>query len=156
MIDSGLWKDSFYKDEIGWRSWSPRQPGVAHTARRRAIARRISPELRRGRGARPLRPALGLPPPLSGHLSWQYWHGQRRLSGSLSPSATTRSICEPLHGALATIDNHWHLDNEERGRITRSTCGSLGTLWRAASPGTSFERVAIAQSRKPALRGFRE
>jgi hypothetical protein len=77
---------------------------------------------------------LGLPQPLSGHLSWQYWrprslpqtsvlfvgYGAERLGG----------LCTSWR-PLAVIENRWKLDNEERGR-TIARCRlrvPLGALW---------------------------
>jgi len=135
MVESGIWKNSYYKDEIGWPEL------VSATAR---AWRSLTPEERRDgvvlagnygeAGALALYgPEFGLPPPLSGHLSWQYW----RPAGLPQGFALTvgfgnlQSICSS-HRALATIDNRWHLDNEERGR-TIDACvlrKPLDALWK--------------------------
>ena len=79
MVKLGIWQPSFYKDEIGWQGL------VAETARAwrtmPSAERRDSALLAENfgeAGALALYgPALGLPAPLSGHLSFQYWHPLR-------------------------------------------------------------------------------
>jgi hypothetical protein len=135
MVASRIWKNSYYKDEIGWPEL------VAATAR---AWRSLTPEERADgvilagnygeAGALALYgPAFGLPPPLSGHLSWQFW----RPAGLPQGFALTvgygglATICSSSR-TLATIDNRWHLDNEERGR-TIDACvlkKPLDALWK--------------------------
>ena len=63
--------------------------------------------------------AAGLPPPVSGHLSFQYWRPARMperdvlLVGFDRGDALTRCSKATV---LAAVDNRWHVDNEERGR----------------------------------------
>jgi hypothetical protein len=136
MIDSGLWKDSFYKDEIGWpelvdqtaRAWR------SLPAAERAHAAILAGNYGEAGAIAHFGPPLGLPPPLSGHLSWQYWRGprlpQRVVLTVGYDLADLRSLCTSVR-TLATIDNRWHLENEERGRII-ALCHlprPLGTLW---------------------------
>jgi 4-amino-4-deoxy-L-arabinose transferase-like glycosyltransferase len=79
-------------------------------------------------------PERGLPPVLSGHLSWQYWRPSSLpqrfvLFVGYGPGALA-ILCRSWR-KLATIDNHWHLANEERGRIIAG-CHlkqPLGTIW---------------------------
>ena len=136
MIRSGIWQDSFYKDEIGWPELT------AQTAR---AWRSLPPAERRGAAILAQNygeagalayygPALGLPPPLSGHLSWQYWRPdalpQRTLVTVGIDPYTLRSLCTTFH-RVATIENRWRLDNEERGR-TIDVCRlarPLGAIW---------------------------
>jgi hypothetical protein len=136
MIQSGIWEDSFYKDEIGWPELT------AQTAR---VWRSLPPAERRGAvilaqnygeaGALAhYGPARGLPEPLSGHLSWQYWRPaalpQRTLVTVGVDASTLHSLCTAFHRA-ATIENRWRLDNEERGR-TIDVCRlarPLGSIW---------------------------
>lgn len=136
MIASGVWKQSFYKDELGWpelasqtaRAWrsltpSQRADGAIVTAN----YGEASALERYGR-------ARGLPEPLSGHLSWQYWRPRALpqrfvLFVGYEPSNLSR-LCTSWR-VLATIDNRYHLDNEERGR-TIAACHlrrPLGTIW---------------------------
>jgi hypothetical protein len=136
MIESGVWKDSFYKDEIGWPEL------VAQTA----TAWRSLPAAERRGGAilaenygeagalARYGPALGLPPPLSGHLSWQYWRParlpQRVVLAVGYDESVLRGICSAEH-VVATIENRRRLDNEERGRSI-AVCHlqrPLGSIW---------------------------
>ncbi len=137
MVSSGIWKNSYYKDEIGWpelasataRAWrsltpAERQDGVVLTANygeAGAIAH--------------FGPVLGLPTPLSGHLSWQYWRPRRlpqRFALTIGFDSRDLAMLCSRSRRLATIDNRWHLDNEERGR-TIDACmlrRPLGVLWK--------------------------
>jgi hypothetical protein len=136
MIASGIWKTSFYDDEIGW-------PELADQTAR--VWRSLTPAERRdgaivaanyGEASALERygPSRGLPPALSGHLSWQYWRPhslpQRFVLFVGYPRSTLAVLCRSWR-PLATIDNTWHLDNEERGRIV-AACQlkqPLGTIW---------------------------
>jgi len=136
MVESGVWKDSFYKDEIGWPEL------VAQTA---AAWRSLPAADRRGGAilaenygeagalAR-YGPTLGLPPPLSGHLSWQYWRParlpQRVVLAVGYDESVLRVICS-AERVVARIENRWQLDNEERGRSI-AVCHlqrPLGSIW---------------------------
>ena len=133
MIDRGIWKQSFYKDEIGWpeltasvvRIWETLPP--AERANGAILAGNYGEA-----SALELYGHGKLPLVLSGHLSWQYWRPaslpQRHLVivGIDTPS----TICSTWHIA-ARIDNRWHIANEEQGR-TIATCTlrePLGDLW---------------------------
>jgi 4-amino-4-deoxy-L-arabinose transferase-like glycosyltransferase len=138
MIASGVWRSSFYKDEIGWPEL------VAQTARawrslpgsERRHAAILAQNYGEAGALSRFGPSLGLPQPLSGHLSWQYWRPARLpqrivLTVGFDPSVLER-LCAS-HRRLATIDNRWRLDNEERGRFV-AVCRlrrPLGSLWRA-------------------------
>jgi hypothetical protein len=81
-------------------------------------------------------PSRELPSVLSGHLTWQFWrpaHLPQRYGLFVGfDRDTLRALCAGS-GRLATIDNRWHLDNEERGR-TIVACRlrlPLGALWRS-------------------------
>jgi hypothetical protein len=79
LVSTGDWNRSFWKDEIGWHEL------VAQTAtawRSRTPAERAGGAIVAGNygvaGALALfGPAAGLPTPLSGHLSFQFWHPAR-------------------------------------------------------------------------------
>jgi hypothetical protein len=136
MIASGLWKQSFYKDEIGWpeladqtaRAWR------SLTAAERANGAVVAGNYGESSALEYYGPARGLPPVLSGHLSWQYWrprHLPQRfvLFVGYDPSNLAR-LCTSWR-PLATIDNRYHLDNEERGRVI-AACHlkrPLGAIW---------------------------
>jgi hypothetical protein len=80
-------------------------------------------------------PALGLPQPLSGHLSWQYWHPKQMPQrhavvvgwwdrGAMDWLCASWTIVE-------RVDNDIGLANEEQGAPI-STCTMrrpLGELW---------------------------
>jgi len=136
MVDSGIWENTFYKDEIGW----------SELAGQTAAAWRSLPSADRRDGAilaenygeagalARYGPALGLPAPLSGHLSWQYWRPsrlpQRHLLAVGYDPSELRGFCTGVR-VLARIDNRWRLDNEERGRAI-SACTlrrPLGAIW---------------------------
>jgi 4-amino-4-deoxy-L-arabinose transferase-like glycosyltransferase len=136
MVKLGIWQPSFYKDEIGWQAL------VAQTVR----AWRAMPRAERRDGAVLAEnygeagalalygPALGLPAPLSGHLSFQYWHPQHMPQRHLlvvGYSANSLSgICRDVR-VVARIDNRWRIANEEQGR-TIVICAlrrPLGQLW---------------------------
>ena len=136
MISSGLWKQSFYKDEIGWPELTDQTALAWHSLP--AGQRRRGVILARNYGeASALEfygPTRGLPPVLSGHLSWQYWRPHTLLQRfallvGFDP-ADVHELCSSTR-TLAVIDNRFHLDNEERGRLI-VTCrlrAPLGTLW---------------------------
>ena len=136
MVSSGVWEDSFYKDEIGWpeladqtaRAW--RDLPAADRARAAIVAGNYGEASALERYG----PARALPPILSGHLSWRYWRPARLpqrqvLFVGYEPDELAR-LCRTWT-KLATIDNRWDLDNEERGRIIASCAlrRSLGAIW---------------------------
>jgi hypothetical protein len=138
MIKDKVWKPGFYDDEIGWpelatqtaRAWASlpdrdRRDGVL-LARNYGEASAL--ELY---GA-----SRGLPQPLSGHLSWQYWrpaHLPQRFALTVGFSrAELRRICSSVR-PISHIQNRWNLANEERGALIAS-CRlhrPLGALWEA-------------------------
>jgi len=136
MIDSGIWKTSFFKDEIGWpemvaqtaRAWRSLPP--AERAQAAILAQNYGEAGALGRFG----PSLGLPQPLSGHLSWQYWRPARLpqrevLTVGYHPGVL-RGMCTSFR-RLATIQNPYHLENEELGRII-AVCRlpqPLGDIW---------------------------
>ncbi len=136
MISRGLWRQTFYKDEIGWPEL------VAQTARAwRAIPageRRDTVLLAQNYGEAGALArdgsSHGLPTPLSGHLSFQYWRPaalpQRRLLTVGFDTATLARMCRSWQ-VVARIDNRFELGNEERGRpIARCLLRSpLGRIW---------------------------
>jgi Dolichyl-phosphate-mannose-protein mannosyltransferase len=136
MIDRGVWKDTFYKDEIGWPELV-RQTAEAWSAIP-AAERRDTALLAQNYGEAGalayLGPRAGLPAPLSGHLSFQYWRPaelpkRHALTVGIDGAELTR-LCTSW-SVVARIDNRWHVDNEERGRtIARCTLrATLGALW---------------------------
>jgi len=136
MISSGVWNDSFYKDEIGWPELASQaaQAWRSLPAADRADGTVVAGNYGEASALEHYGPAQGLPPVLSGHLSWQYWRPKSLpqrfvLFVGYSPGALAL-LCRSWT-KLATIDNHWHLPNEERGRIIAG-CRleqPLGTIW---------------------------
>jgi hypothetical protein len=139
MVSSGIWKDSFYKDEIGWPELAEQTAAAWRRlpARERAGGAIIARNDGEASALERYGPSRGLPRPLSGHLSWQYRRPARLpqryalLVGF--DGDDVRRLCVRSR-RLAVIDNRWHLDNEERGE-TITDCrldGSLGSLWSRA------------------------
>ncbi|HTR75013.1 MAG TPA: glycosyltransferase family 39 protein [Solirubrobacterales bacterium] len=136
MISRKVYEPSFYDAEIGWpeftaataRAWDSLP---AAERRREAIVTSNYGEA----GALALMgPALGLPTPLSGHLSWQYWRPaslpQRAVVlVGFAPGFVARH-CDG-HRLLGRARNRWHIENEERGaRIVQCRLpATLGSLW---------------------------
>jgi Dolichyl-phosphate-mannose-protein mannosyltransferase len=135
MVSRGIWKQSFYKDEIGWPelttqvvdAWdalpaSSRADGavVAHNYGEASALDLF------GRGRLPL--------VLSGHLSWQYWRPaalpeRHLLTVGFYPDELQR-LCSSWR-VVAHVSNHLRLANEELGRpIAACTLKRpLGALW---------------------------
>ena len=72
-----------------------------------------------------------LPSPVSGHLTWRYWApAPRTLAATRAivvglPEAFVARHCA-AHRRIATVDNRWGVDNEERGTA----------IWSCSLPGT--------------------
>lgn len=121
LVSTGTWDKSFWKDELGWHELVAQTATAWHS---RTPAERATGAIVAGNygvaGALSLYgPAAGLPRPVSGHLSFQYWHPagmpQRTvlLVGFDREDALRRCASARV---LAVVDNRWHVDNEERGR----------------------------------------
>jgi hypothetical protein len=136
LVSTGTWDRSFWKDELGWReltaqtaaAWRSRSPGE------RAAGAIVAKNYGEAGALALYGPAAGLPPPLSGHLSFQYWHLARMpersvlLVGFARADAHQRCTSSTV---LATLDNRWGVGNEERGRpiIWCRLRAPLGTMW---------------------------
>ena len=138
MIQHGDWKNSFFKDEIGW-------PGMADQTAQ--AWRQLPPKKRRNAvvlaenygeaGALALYgPARGLPEPLSGHLSWQYWRpGSLPQRWALTVGferGAVGDLCSSFR-VVAHIRIPYRLGNEELGRPI-ALChlrAPLGTVWQS-------------------------
>ena len=136
MVASGDWSATFYKDELGWPQLAEQ---TAHAWRSLPAGQRAQTTVLAANygeaGALDLYgPADGLPPALSGHLSFQYWRPRRLperhalLVGFGAASVSDLCIASRR---LGTIDNPWHIANEERGRtiVSCSLRAPLGRLW---------------------------
>ena len=136
MVRAGTWKDTFYKDELGWPELADQ---TAQAWRRLPAADRrdgvvLAANYGEASALEHYGPARGLPLVLSGHLSWQYWR-PKRLDQRFAVvvgygSGFLARICSSSR-TLARIDNRWHIANEEQGR-TIDACTlkrPLGELW---------------------------
>jgi len=136
MVSSGVWEDTFFKDEIGWPELA-RQTAVAWRrlpARERATGAIVAENYGEASALERYGPAQRLPSVLSGHLSWQYWRSRTlpqryALFVGYAPDSLSR-LCASWE-RLAIVDNRWHIDNEERGRIIAGCRlrAPLGELW---------------------------
>jgi hypothetical protein len=137
MVRAGTWKDTFYKDELGWpeladqtaRAWR----GLPAVDRSDGVV--LAANYGEASALERYGPAHGLPLVVSGHLSWQYWR-PRRLDQRFAlvvgyDPGFLGEVCTSWR-TLARIDNRWHIDNEERGRLI-AACSlrrPLGGLWK--------------------------
>jgi hypothetical protein len=136
MVSSGVWKDSFYKDEIGWPELADETAAAWRSlqAEERAQAAIVARNYGEASALERFGPGRGLPAILSGHLSWQYWRPrdlpQRMVLFVGFDTSDLDRLCRTW-ARDAVIDNRWHLDNEERGRIIArcSLRQPLGTIW---------------------------
>ena len=146
MISRGDWKNSFFKDEIGWPELTTRSspPGTGSPACRRAAAIVAANYGEAGALAHFGPPRL--PPALSGHLTWQYWHpalDQHHLVTVGYYPDELRPICSSWR-IVAFIHNGWRLANEEalaaRSRPARSSSRSRPIGTSRTSPVTCLIR----------------
>jgi Dolichyl-phosphate-mannose-protein mannosyltransferase len=136
MVASGDWNATFYKDELGWQQLARQTARAWRTlpAGQRSHTTLLAADYGEAGALDLYGPADGLPQALSGHLSFQYWR-PRRLPDRHAllvgfGAASVRDLCIASR-RLGTIDNRWHIANEERGR-TIVACGlraPLGRLW---------------------------
>jgi hypothetical protein len=134
LVSSSIWQIGYFKDEIGWpemtaqveQAW--RGLPAADHANAAVLAHNY------GEAAALQFYGRGLPPILSGHLSWQYWHPRRlqqRFLLTVGYATTELSAMCTSFRPLARIDNRWHLGNEERGRLIAACTlkHPLGSYW---------------------------
>ena len=145
MVSSGVWKDSFYKDEIGWPELADQTAAAWRSlpAADRAAGAIVAQNYGEASALEYYGPSRGLPKVLSGHLTWQFWRParlpQRYILFVGFGSGTLGTLCANRR-QLAVIDNRWHLDNEERGR-TIVACRlrrPLGDLWESEIADSSL------------------
>jgi hypothetical protein len=138
MVDRGLASAAYFEDEIGWQELADQVAlawdGVPASQRRAtALVARNYGEA----GALALYgPARGLPTPLSGHLSFQYWRPralpQTRAVLVGFDAGDVARLCRAWR-VVGRIGNRLDVDNEERGRAI-TTCAlrrPLGALFAA-------------------------
>jgi hypothetical protein len=136
MISLGVWKPSFYDDELGWPAL------VADTARawdrlpaeRRAQTIILAHNYGEAGALDLWGPRWGLPTALSGHLSFQYWHPhqmrQRLLLTVGYDRADLDRLCTTFR-IVGRVTNRWQLDNQELHQPI-ATCvlsKPLGQIW---------------------------
>jgi 4-amino-4-deoxy-L-arabinose transferase-like glycosyltransferase len=136
LVSTGTWERSFWKDELGWRELTAQTTAAwrSRTPAERAAGAIVAGDYGVAGALALYGPAAGLPEPVSGHLSFQYWHPARMpersvvLVGFDREDAAAR--CSHLT-VIALADNRWHVDNEERGRPI-AWCrlrAPLGQMW---------------------------
>ena len=143
-IDHGYVDAGFFKDEFGWPELTDQ---VAAAWRREGLTPDRAVILAGNYGEAGalahFGPTRGLPPPLSGHLSWQYWRPRAlpqrdALMVGFDPTVLDR-LCTAWH-TDAVITNADGVDNEERGRLIARCrlAAPLGTLWDGAIARTDL------------------
>jgi 4-amino-4-deoxy-L-arabinose transferase-like glycosyltransferase len=121
MIARGIWKQSFFKDEIGWPELTAQTAAAwrAIPPAERPATALIARNYGEAGALDHFGPAAGLPTALSGHLSFQYWHPARMPQTSAIlvgfPPEQVARLCGTAT-VVAHIDNAEHLANEELGR----------------------------------------
>ncbi len=134
-VDHGYVQAGFFKDEFGWPDMVDQVAAAWRSERldsRHAVV--LAGNYGEAGALALLGTARGLPTPLSGHLSWQYW----RPRSLPQRTALTVGI---YPGDLATLCRSWRpvaqitnaagVANEERGRLI-AIChlrAPIGTLW---------------------------
>ena len=136
VVSSGTWDSSFYGDELGWPAF------VSQTA---AAWRSLPPSFRSdaavvaqnyGEAGALARTGArhGLPEPLSGHLSWQYWRPadlpQRHMLAVGFERGDLDRMCAEWR-PVAHVHIPWPIDNDEQGRLLAACTlrSPLGDLW---------------------------
>jgi 4-amino-4-deoxy-L-arabinose transferase-like glycosyltransferase len=119
LVSSSIWKIGYFKDEIGWPEMTAQveRAWAALPAAERAGGAVLAANY--GEASALEFFGRDLPPILSGHLSWQFWHPSQVPTrfvltvgyGTLGLRVLCRSST-----VLAHVENRWHLDNEERGQ----------------------------------------
>ena len=135
LVSSSVWKIGYFKDELGWQEMTAQveHAWAALPANDRANGAILAAHS--GEASARQFYGHGLGPILSGHLSWQYWRPrqlpQRFVLTVGYPSSGLHLLCSNWR-PIARLENRWHLDNEERGRLI-ATCTlkqPLGSIWK--------------------------
>jgi 4-amino-4-deoxy-L-arabinose transferase-like glycosyltransferase len=134
LVDSSVWKIGYFKDEIGWTEMSAqvKRAWSTQSAARRANGAILAHNY--GEASALDFYGQGLPPVLSGHLSWQYWRPKHLPQTFVLTVGYQPSELKPLCASwtvVAHVENRWNLDNEERGQPI-ATCmlkRPLGSDW---------------------------
>ena len=136
VVSSGTWDSSFYGDELGWpafvaqtaQAWRSLPP--AFRADGAVVAENYGEAgalARTGGGA-------GLPQPLSGHLSWQYWRPADLPQRHMLAVGFDRGDLDRMCADWRTVGHiriPWPIDNDEQGRLLAACTlrAPLGRLW---------------------------
>ncbi len=125
-----------FSDEIGWPELVAQSASAwrSLTSAERADAVILTGNYGEAGAISLLGPTKGLPQPLSGHLSWQYWHPKHMPQRHAVVIGSSREglswACESWE-FVQQVSNSWNLDNEESHYFI-ATCHlrhSLGELW---------------------------
>ena len=134
LVHSSLWKVGYFKDEIGWQEMTTEVEQAWAKAASTDRADGVILAHNYGEASALQFFGRGLPVILSGHLSWQYWRPQRlpqRFALTVGyPVSALQVLCSSWK-VMDHIENRWHLENEERGRII-AACNlrqPLGSDW---------------------------
>ena len=133
LVSTGTWNLSFWKDELGWReltaqtarAWSSRTPA------QRAAGAIVAGNYGVAGALALYGPAAGLPAPVSGHLSYQYWHPSDAVSAALHrtgsastarerPRAAAKRRCSPSSTTAGTSTTR-----SGGGRSSGAACARL-------------------------------
>lgn len=134
LVHSSVWKLGYFKDEIGWPEMTAQvQTAWDHTPPA-LRARGAILAFNYGEASALAFYGRGLGTVLSGHLNWQYWRPSRLPERFLIAVGFPRSKLDRLCTTwrpLASIDNRWHLNNQERGQLIADCDLSrpLGSIW---------------------------
>jgi hypothetical protein len=145
LVSTGTWNLSFWKDELGWRELTAQTAAAwrSRTAAERSDAAIVAVNYGTAGALSLYGPAAGLPEPVSGHLSHQYWHPGRMsqhyalLVGFERKGARER--CRETT-TLGVIDSRWRVDNDVRG-LPITWCrlrAPLGQMWQRSFANTSL------------------
>ncbi|MGH2850744.1 MAG: ArnT family glycosyltransferase [Solirubrobacteraceae bacterium] len=136
MIKLGAWRPTFYGDEIGWPQLAAQTAQAWHAIplRQRRDTALLTQNYGEAGALALYGPPLGLPQPLSGHLSYQYWHPhhmpQRHILAIGFTTRTLATLCKSTH-IVARITNQWSIANQEQSRpiATCTLTHPLDQLW---------------------------
>ena len=136
MISSGVADQSFFKDEIGWPAFVAQTAAAWHslTPAQRGRAAILTANYGEAGALARFGDRYDLPPPLSGHLSWQYWRPARlpqRLVLTVGYDAPTLAALCTRHHRILQIHIPYGLQNDEQGRPVELCYlpRPLGALW---------------------------
>ncbi|MGD0166695.1 MAG: glycosyltransferase family 39 protein [Gaiellaceae bacterium] len=136
---------NIFSEEIGWHELVAQTAAVwrSLTPAERADAVILTGDYGEAGAISLFGPAEGLPQPLSGHLSWQYWHPKRMpqrhaVVVGLAPEGLDWA-CEAWI-LVQQISNRWNVPNEESHDFI-ATCRlrrPLGELWNHGIAGDNL------------------